>query len=89
MLTADYKKGLKRLMPKASVSVIPSKSKKWNDKRKYIGPYVTFDVDFGDTDVTDKEHDRLYFAIKKLFGARMIEMYSHQINHFEIYVKGK
>ena len=68
-------KELRKIMPQAVITA------KMEEK------YLDYECDLRHAKISPEEHDALFAPIKKLFGERLMERYSHCTGHFEIYVR--
>ncbi len=47
---------------------------------------IRYECDLRHAKITTEEHDSYFEPIKKLFGSRLSERYSHHTGYFDIYV---
>lgn len=68
-------KQLRAIMPNAVISV------------EFSETHIKYECDMRHAKISEKEHEDYFLPIKKLFGDRLMERYSHETGYFDIFVK--
>jgi hypothetical protein len=73
-ITSEVKQ-LRKIMPKAIITAHMDEK------------YLKYECDLRYANISPEEHDSYFEPIKKLFGERLMERYSHHTGYFDVFVR--